>query len=53
MFTPAMADPMTTDTTNARSPNPAPIGPAYEAPSLLEIGTLRDLTAAGSFIDPT
>ena len=28
-------------------------GLAYEAPSLVEVGTLRDLTAAGSFGDPT
>ncbi len=27
--------------------------PSYEAPSLIEVGTLRDLTAAGSFGDPT
>lgn len=27
--------------------------PSYEAPSLIEVGTLRDLTAAGSFSDPT
>lgn len=26
---------------------------AYEAPVLVEIGTLRDLTASGSFGDPT
>ena len=25
----------------------------YEPPSLVELGTLKDLTAAGSFIDPT
>ena len=46
-----------------RSPqNPAVAGrpsgdsekrPTYEAPSLVEVGTLRDLTAAGSFGDPT
>ena len=27
--------------------------PAYESPTLVEVGTLRDLTAAGSFGDPT
>jgi hypothetical protein len=33
---------------------PAPIEVApYEPPSLVELGTLKDLTAAGSFIDPT
>ena len=26
---------------------------AYEPPTLVELGTLKDLTAAGSFIDPT
>ena len=29
------------------------VAPAYEAPTLVEVGTLRDLTAAGSFGDPT
>lgn len=32
---------------------PARPKPAYEAPSLVEVGTLRDLTAGGSFNDPT
>jgi hypothetical protein len=35
---------------------PAPVEvapPAYEPPTLVELGTLKDLTAAGSFIDPT
>jgi hypothetical protein len=31
----------------------AEVVPAYEAPTLVELGTLKDLTAAGSFIDPT
>ena len=33
-----------------------PVGrslPAYEPPTLVEVGTLRDLTAGGSFNDPT
>lgn len=30
-------------------PTPSP----YEPPTLVELGTLLDLTAAGSFIDPT
>jgi hypothetical protein len=34
------------------SPISAPLD-AYEAPTLVEVGTLKDLTAAGSFVDPT
>ncbi len=49
MFIVSMVDPKTSDTVDARASTPA----AYEAPSLVEVGTLRDLTAAGSFIDPT
>jgi len=33
--------------------DPVPALPAYEPPTLVELGTLLDLTAAGSFIDPT
>ena len=32
---------------------PAGTAPMYEPPTLVELGTLKDLTAAGSFIDPT
>jgi len=49
VFIVRMVDPMTSDTLDPRTSPP----PAYEAPSLVEVGTLRDLTAAGSFIDPT
>lgn len=49
MFIVAMVDPMTSDSLDPRTAPPQ----AYEAPSLVEVGTLRDLTAAGSFIDPT
>ena len=35
------------------SPTSEPAAPAYEPPTLVELGTLKDLTAAGSFIDPT
>lgn len=34
-------------------PSESSATPAYEPPTLVEIGTLLDLTAAGSFIDPT
>lgn len=35
-------------------PLPAESGPApYEPPTLTDLGTLLDLCAAGSFIDPT
>jgi hypothetical protein len=34
------------------APQP-PSAETYEAPTLVELGTLKDLTAAGSFIDPT
>lgn len=49
MFIGGMVDPKTSETRDAL----ASTLPAYEAPSLVEVGTLRDLTAAGSFIDPT
>ena len=49
MFIVSMVDPKTSD---ALAPGASPL-PAYEAPSLVEVGTLRDLTAAGPFIDPT
>ena len=32
---------------------PAGTVATYEAPTFVELGTLKDLTAAGSFIDPT
>jgi hypothetical protein len=49
VFIVPMVDPKPSDTLDARTPPPM----AYEAPSLVEVGTLRDLTAAGSFVDPT
>lgn len=37
----------------ASLPAPMPEVAPYEPPTLVEMGTLKDLTAAGSFIDPT
>ncbi len=37
----------------AHANQPAPVPTPYEPPTLVDLGTLLDLTAAGTNIDPT
>ncbi len=48
---PAHGDPSRTVALPDDAPTAVPS--AYEAPTILFLGTLRDLTAVGSFPDPT